>query len=116
VEGFDYVFDLAREWQEWQELPFVFAVWARQKTMADEAKRHLEAMIERSVMESSRDFGAVGAVHGRRIGLSLAEVADYLGAFTFRIGPKERKAMERFKKLVDTLQPSKEKVVEEAPL
>ncbi|HTY00169.1 MAG TPA: aminofutalosine synthase MqnE [Bacteroidota bacterium] len=113
VEGFPYVFDLAREWQQWQDLPFVFAVWARQRAMTEEAKAELDAMIGRSLEESSKDFGAVGAVHGRRIGLSLAEVADYLAGFTFRIGSREKEAMERFKQLVDELEPLRETVSEE---
>ncbi|MGA9121340.1 MAG: aminofutalosine synthase MqnE [Bacteroidota bacterium] len=113
VEGFTHVFDLAKEWQDWQNLPFVFAVWARQRSMSEEAKQGLDAMIERSLERASTDFGAVGAVHGRRIGLSLAEVADYLGGFTFRIGPKEKEAMTRFKRLVDELEPSREAVAEE---
>ena len=113
VEGFALVFDLAREWYEWQKLPFVFAVWARQKSMSEDAKRALDAMIARSLEESSRDYGAIGSVHGRRIGLSLAEVADYLGAFTFRLGAREKEAMERFKQLVDELASLQEAVVEE---
>jgi len=113
VDGFPYVFDLAREWQQWQDLPFVFAVWARQRAMTEEAKAELDAMIGRSLEESSKDFGAVGAVHGRRIGLSLAEVADYLAGFTFRIGSREKEAMERFKQLVDELEPLRETVSEE---
>ena len=113
VEGFPYVFDLAREWQQWQDLPFVFAVWARQRAMTEEAKAELDAMIGRSLEESSKDFGAVGAVHGRKIGLSLAEVADYLAGFTFRIGSREKEAMERFKQLVDELEPLRETVSEE---
>ncbi len=113
IEGFPLVYDLAKEWQDWQQLPFVFAVWARQKSMSDEARRDLDSMIGRSLEESSMDFGAVGAVHGRRIGLSLAEVADYLGAFTFKIGPREKEAMERFKRLVDELASERESVAEE---
>ena len=113
VDGFPYVFDLAREWQQWQDLPFVFAVWARQRAMTEEAKAELDTMIGRSLEESSKDFGAVGAVHGRRIGLSLAEVADYLAGFTFRIGSREKEAMERFKQLVDELEPLRETVSEE---
>jgi aminodeoxyfutalosine synthase len=113
VEGFAHVFDLAKEWQDWQHLPFVFAVWARQRTMSSEDAAALDAMIERSLDMASQDFGAIGAVHGRRIGLSLAEVADYLAGFTFRIGPPEKEAMRRFKELVDTLQPSRTSVAEE---
>ena len=30
LDGFELVFDLAKEWYDWQKLPFVFAVWAAQ--------------------------------------------------------------------------------------
>lgn len=104
IDPFTRVFDLAEEWQHWQNLPFVFAVWARRKDMPDDAKKELDALIGRSLEESSHDFAAVGAVHGRRIGLSKAEVADYLAAFSFVYGKKEQEAVRKFRQLVAELQ------------
>ena len=104
IKGFPYVYDLAREWQEWQGLPFVFAVWARRRDLPPDAKEELDGLLARSVALSSRDFTAVGAAHGRRIGMSPAEVADYLGGFTFVLGEKEMEAIETFDRLVRELE------------
>jgi aminodeoxyfutalosine synthase len=35
LDGFELVFDLAREWYDWQKLPFVFAVWAVRKNVPE---------------------------------------------------------------------------------
>jgi aminodeoxyfutalosine synthase len=104
IQGFPHVFDLAREWQEWQGLPFVFAVWARRRDLAPEAKKELDELLARSLALSSRDFAAVGSAHGRRIGMTPAEVADYLGAFTFVLGEREKEAIEAFRRLVGELE------------
>ena len=32
----EIVYDLATEWYEWKRLPFVFAIWAVQKTMTQD--------------------------------------------------------------------------------
>ncbi|HEX9007487.1 MAG TPA: aminofutalosine synthase MqnE [Bacteroidota bacterium] len=100
VDGFRHMFDLAREWQEWQGLPFVFAVWARRRDLPADVKQELDVQIARSLELSARDFAAVGRSHGRRIGLTPAEVADYLGGFSFTLGPRELEAIATFRRLV----------------
>ncbi len=41
LPGFDLVYDLAREWYEWQKLPFVFAVWAIKRSLPSGIKAGL---------------------------------------------------------------------------
>ena len=60
----------------------------------------MDEQIARSLALSSRDFAAAGRSHGRRIGLTPAEVAAYLGAFSFTLGPKELEAIATFRRLV----------------
>lgn len=105
IESFSHVFDLAVEWQDWQHLPFVFAVWARRRDMPEQLKADLDLEIGRSLALSAKNLFVDGAYHGRRIGLSAAEVSDYLAAFSFTLGGKEREAIERFRELVQQLTP-----------
>jgi chorismate dehydratase len=104
IESFTNVYDLAVEWQQWQGLPFVFAVWARRKDLPQEEKNRLDQLLADSLAQSEKDFAKVGAPHGTRIGLSSAEVADYLGGFSYRIGEAELKAIERFRQYAEELE------------
>ncbi len=106
--GFDLVFDLAREWYEWQKLPFVFAVWAARRDMPAEEKADLRSRIAEALDRGERDVVGIAGHHGRRIGLTDAETREYLAGFNFRIGEREREAMERFRELVAAMVPRPE--------
>ncbi|MBI4418146.1 MAG: aminofutalosine synthase MqnE, partial [Ignavibacteriales bacterium] len=56
LEGFELIYDLAREWYEWQKLPFVFAVWAIRKGMRPEVTAELTGLVQRSLEEGELDF------------------------------------------------------------
>ena len=42
LAGFELIYDLAAEWYEWKQLPFVFAIWAVQKTIKPDAKLRID--------------------------------------------------------------------------
>ena len=44
------------------------------------------------------------ATHGRRIGLTDAETADYLDGFNYRLGEREREAIAKFAALVEEVE------------
>jgi aminodeoxyfutalosine synthase len=100
LPGFELVYDLAREWYDWQKLPFVFAVWAAKHTIAEESKRNLKEIIQNALNACGGDFVSVGGKHGRRIGLTDEETQDYLAGFNFSLGEREREAMKLFRNLV----------------
>jgi len=103
IKGFPYVYDLAREWQEWQGLPFVFAVWARRRDLPPDAKEELDGLLARSVALSSRDFTAVG--RPTAAGSACPRRSRRLsGGFTFVLGEKEMEAIETFDRLVRELE------------
>ncbi len=133
LAGFELVFDLAKEWYDWQNLPFVFAVWAMKKSLPAETKVELAQIINTSLVNAEEDFfgGAqrsnpttsvkdsyVGGqvperdqdrkralwLHGKRIGLQPAEVIEYLEGFNYHLGEREREAMRVFRRLVDELE------------
>jgi len=99
LPGFELVFDLAKEWYEWQKLPFVFAVWALKKSLPEDTKRELTQMLESSLEQSESKLDRVGTLHGKQIGLTPSEVQEYLEGFNYRLGERERIAMQVFRKL-----------------
>jgi aminodeoxyfutalosine synthase len=100
LDGFELVFDLAREWYDWQKLPFVFAAWAVRKGVPDNEKEFLKRALQRSLDSSESDLAGVGGPHGRSIGLTDEETQEYLEGFNFRLGDREREAMATFEKLL----------------
>ncbi len=99
LDGFELVFDLAKEWYEWQKLPFVFAVWAMKKSLPEEKKDELKDIVSASLEKSEEDFVAVAGLHGSVLGLSDVETQEYLAGFNYRLGEREREAIEVFKAL-----------------
>jgi aminodeoxyfutalosine synthase len=108
LNGFELVFDLAKEWYDWQKLPFVFAVWAMKKSIDEERKRELQEMIGVSLARSEEDLSAVGTRHGESIGLTLEETQEYLAGFNYRLGEREREAIATFKAMCVELESNSE--------
>jgi len=106
LPGFDLVYDLAREWYEWQKLPFVFAVWAVKKDMAQEDRSRLTAALVASLERSAEDYAAVGGWLGRRIGLTDQETAEYLDGFNYSLGEREKEAIGKFAAMVEEVEQS----------
>lgn len=99
LDGFELVFDLAREWYDWEKLPFVFAVWAMKKSLPEERKAELKEMIAYSLDKTAGDFVAAAGVYGKSVGLTDAETQEYLAGFNFNLGEREREGMMKFREL-----------------
>jgi CofH subfamily radical SAM domain protein len=104
LSGFEITYDLATEWYEWQKLPFVFAVWAVRQHVPAQEKEDLKHVIHGALEEAEADLARVGVAHAKRIGLTIEESADYLQAFTYRMGEREREAVERFRELMESVE------------
>lgn len=100
LAGFEIVYDLATEWYEWKKLPFVFAVWAVKRSISEEKKNELQNIIQQSLSHCENDYSAVGKLHAKRIGITSDEAIEYLTGFNFRIGSRERMAIDEFHNLV----------------
>jgi aminodeoxyfutalosine synthase len=100
LNGFELVFDLAKEWYEWQKLPFVFAVWAMKSSLPDTAKQELKDILSASLAKSEEHFSSLGEMHGKRISLTPTETHDYLSGFNYKLGEREREAMLKFRELI----------------
>ncbi|MCZ6777258.1 MAG: menaquinone biosynthesis protein [Ignavibacteria bacterium] len=104
LDGFELVYDLAREWYEWQKLPFVFAVWACKRSLAYTTKTELNDLLSRSLSASEEDFLAGALLSGARIGLTEKETQEYLAGFNYRLGERETEAMGAFGQLISEVE------------
>jgi aminodeoxyfutalosine synthase len=100
LDGFELVFDLAREWYDWQKLPFVFAVWAMKKSLSNSTKDELKSILAASLEECEEDFIPIAGFHGRMVGLTDHETQEYLEGFNYRLGEREKEAMNVFRSMV----------------
>ncbi len=103
IPGYEKVFDLAEEWCAWKEMPFVFAVWAIRKNTPEMARNEIIHSLERSLENAKDHFGELGREHGARLGMSEAEVADYLSQFRYRFTLEEHAAMAEFEMEYESL-------------
>jgi chorismate dehydratase len=104
LEGFELVYDLAKEWYDWQKLPFVFAVWATTKLMPAETRMSLNQSLQNAVARAEENFERVASLHGKRIGLNGPEIAEYLEGFNYRLGEREREAIRVFRQYLQEIE------------
>ena len=104
LAGFEIVYDLATEWYEWKKLPFVFALWAVQKSMPAQQRDELLGIIQQSLASAEEDYASVGQSHAKRINLTIDESVEYLEGFNFRVGERERISIELFQGLLQELE------------
>ncbi len=106
LNGFELVFDLAKEWYDWQRLPFVFAVWALRKSITETTKRELKEILSSSLEQAEEDFDSLAGCHGLALRLNATETREYLNGFNYRLGEREFEAMNVFKELVSQVMPA----------
>ncbi len=100
LQSFELVYDLATEWYDWQKLPFVFAVWAVRKSLPQEKRDELSSIIQDALLKGEDDLEGISRSHATRIGLTIEEGTEYLEGFNYRLGEREREAMEVFEGLL----------------
>jgi predicted solute-binding protein len=84
-------------------MPFVFATWAVERMMPEEQKQEIARSLESSLDQSVGRYGEIGREHGKKLGMTSAEVENYLNAYTFRFGENEHKAIDAFRAELVTL-------------
>jgi aminodeoxyfutalosine synthase len=103
IEGFDYIYDLAQLWYEWQKLPFVFAVWAVKKDLAQQKVDALDELLNDALNKFFSNETVIEEFYNSKIGLSREEIKDYLKNIVYRLGLNELKAIEVFKEYYKNL-------------
>ena len=85
-------------------MPFVFALWAVQKSMPAQQRDELLGIIQQSLASAEEDYASVGQSHAKRINLTIDESVEYLEGFNFRVGERERISIELFQGLLQELE------------
>jgi len=106
LAGFQYVYDLGHEWHAWTGLPFVFAVWAIRRDVTPHEREQFVAELERAAQSAEQRQPEWGRLHGKRLGLTRAEVQAYFDGFVYRLGEREHAAIQRFREYVEKCQPA----------
>jgi aminodeoxyfutalosine synthase len=106
LPNFELVYDLAKEWYDWQKLPFVFAVWAHKRSMTEEKKSDLREIVEQGLEKGIAHLDSIGSLHATKINYTRAETIEYLQGFNYRLGEREREAMKTFKKFIEQVEVS----------
>jgi len=94
AEKFHFVWDLGERWQQWQGLPFVFALWVARPEVAT---RHLTDALARARDEGVTRLAEIADGASQPLGVGRAELLSYLrDSLRFTLGPRERQGMQRF--------------------
>ena len=68
--------------------------------MPIEQRDELSGIIQQSLARAEGDYASVGQLPAKRINLTNEESVDYLAGFNFRMGVRERAAIEEFQELL----------------
>ncbi len=98
LASFLNVYDLAQEWYQWKNLPFVFAVWAVRNSIPVLHKEAIVMALTNSLAMSKGHYEELGHEHAKRLGMTKEDLLQYLNAFTYSFGAKEKEAIEEFLK------------------
>ena len=103
LPNFELVYDLAKEWYNWKNLPFVFAVWAYKKNMDPVLQKELQEIILHGLEMGEEHLETIGFLHGEKISFTAKETTEYLQGFNYRLGEREKEAMNIFKTLINEI-------------
>jgi chorismate dehydratase len=101
LPGFEFAFDLGREWHDWMGLPFVYAFWAVRAgaDLGDVALAMHQA--------KTRGYSAVGRIAAREapgLGLDAGFCRRYLQTIIgFDLGPRELAGLQQYYRLASEL-------------
>lgn len=102
VQGYPHRYDLGEIWNAWTGLSFVFATWIVRKILPQSQKDEMGAAIQYS-LNMPPDYKRFAAER-TNLGMTEAEVREYLEGFNFVMGEQERKALKLFKSYLPVLQ------------
>src|SRR5260370_35411874 len=94
LPGFEFGFELGREWHDWPGLPFVYAFWAV-RPGADLGP--VEQALQESYRRGRRRVGAIAQREAPRLGLNAGFCRRYLETLIhLELGPRELAGVQRY--------------------
>jgi chorismate dehydratase len=101
LPGYDYAFDLGREWYEWTGLPFVFAVWAVRPGVD---LGHVDQALADCKRRGLRRAGVIAQREAPGLHLDAGFCRRYLtDILHYDLGPKERAGLQQYYTLASEL-------------
>ena len=101
VLSFPYMYDLGAEWYQWTNLPFVFARWIIRNDIDEKTVTFVE-----NVLHGSLDEGMDHIYHTNepkdKLRMRPRDVVEYIQGFRYWAGAEEHKAMNLFRKYLNT--------------
>ncbi len=98
--GRPFVFDLAREWQDWTDLPFVFAVWAARRDRAEAVRQAgVVKLLHESTARGLADLPRLAREAAARLDLPTSLCADYLRLLDYALSERDLRGLRRFLEL-----------------
>ncbi|RCK74004.1 MAG: hypothetical protein IGBAC_2151 [Ignavibacteriae bacterium] len=97
---FNYKFDLAEEWFQWQNLPFVFAVWVERKDLLPNLSDDIIKTVELNIQKNFDELSAIVKQYRFGVKLTDEEIIEYLKGFNYKIGDEELSAIRKFEELI----------------
>ena len=111
ADGFPHRYDLAEEWQNWKDMPFVFATWMVRRDMEPLFKRMLANKIKENLAINLESNLTAISTNRRYMGLSDDDIADYLLAFRYNLDDDDWRGMREFEKEYESLSLPKEATI-----
>ncbi|MGL4552176.1 MAG: menaquinone biosynthetic enzyme MqnA/MqnD family protein [Gemmataceae bacterium] len=101
LPGFDFAFDLGREWHEWTGLPFVYAVWAVRDGVD---LGNVAWALQEAKRRGLRRAGVIAQREAAGLGLDAGFCRRYLSDILhFDLGPRERAGLHHYYTLASEL-------------
>lgn len=97
-----WALDLGAAWCDWQRQPFVFAEWVVRDDVPAGARAGLERALRSSLSWSEEHGEEIARRFDGAAGLPGDAVGAYLDGFRYRLGPRERRAIETFREIIES--------------
>lgn len=95
--AFQLVWDLGDEWVRWQNLPFVFAVWAAHRGVSQSAIDAIEPLLAEARNSGRANLAAIASAEAAAHGLTVPQCLGYLrDNLHYDLGDRERRALATF--------------------
>ena len=98
--GYPHVADLAEEWWDWKNLPFVFARWVMRKSLPVDRKWGLWDFLKKSYEEGIENLDEIAKRYSGDLGEAV-HLRNYLENFIYQIGPEEEKGEKEFRNIIE---------------
>ena len=92
---YEYKYDLGSAWKALTGLPFVFAEWVIRTDVSGDRSGRLERSLIEATSEGMNSTREIGIDRSNSF-MSESDVTEYVGNFTYFLGPKERQGQEEF--------------------